>query len=144
MGDNLIVWTDGGWNERRGVGYASVLRDQDKDPVVVPVFMTHADSSGCEARALALAIALTPNSLDVEIRCDSLSLIEQVSGKATCSVLELIPYVKWLRNNLGNRSLVWVSRDENKAHVVLSDIFDADDNWHIYELSALRERKRLD
>lgn len=140
----MIVWTDGGWNERRGVGYASVLVEGESTPTVVPVFMTHADSSGCEARALVLAIALTPDSLDIEIRCDSLSLIDQVVGKAACSVLELIPYVKWIRKNLGNRSLVWVSRDDNRAHVALSDIFDADDNWHIYELSALRERKRSD
>lgn len=138
----MVCWTDGGWNRHRGIGYASVLLEGAAEPVIIPVFTTQAASSGCEARALALAIALTPDRSDVEIRCDSSSLVDQVLGNASCSVLELIPYVRWLSRNIGSRSLVWVPRDQNQAHVALGDIFAVDDHWHDYELAALRERKQ--
>lgn len=137
----MQVWTDGGWNPHRSIGYASVFIEGGQR-VVIPVFRTTCDSSGCEARALMLAVALTPDDSNVRILCDSLSLVEQIHGKASCAVLELIPYVRWIKRNVGARTIEWCPRDGNPAHIPLSEIFDRDDHWHNYELLVLRERKK--
>lgn len=138
----MVCWTDGGWNHHRGIGFASVMMEGDVKPVVTPVFDTQAASTGCEARALILAVALTPDSPQVEIRSDCQTMIDLVLGKVRCTVVELVPYVRWLRRNLGSRCLVWVPREENEAHVSLPSLFETDDHWHDYELAALRERKQ--
>lgn len=138
----MVCWTDGGWNHQRGIGFASVMFEGSSAPIVQPVFDTQGASTGCEARALILAVVLTDDDPSVEIRSDCQGVLDMVSGKAPCSVVELVPYIRWLRRNVGSRTLVWVPRAENMAHVSLPSLFESDDHWHSYEMSALRERKQ--
>ena len=143
----MIVWADGGWDYNRSIGYSAVLREHfDDSAVVLPVFNPHSTSPACEFRALSLAIILTPDSDEVEIRMDSRTVVDSVVGNSRCSVLELIPHLKWTKRKLGQRQLVWIPREKNKAHVPMDQIFKATDNWSEYELQSLREagRKRKD
>ena len=138
----MICWADGGWNHFRGIGYASVFLDTASTPTVMPVFNPTATPAVCEAQALLLAILMVPDSPSVEIRMDSLTVVELVLGPGRCTVLELLPYIRWARRELGSRKLVWVPRNENLAHVTLSSFFEDSDSWNDYELAVLRERKR--
>lgn len=138
----MLCWADGGWDHHRCIGFASVRLEGAATPLVQPVFDPLALALGAELRALALAIMLTPNDPAVEIRMDSRTVLDLVAGRTRCTVLECVPHVRWARRMLGERQLVWVPREQNQAHVMLSSLFDGDDTWHDYELGLLRERKQ--
>ena len=137
----MRCWADGGWDHHKGIGLASFLIEGQDLPTVMPVFNPLSSCAGCEAQALVLAIIATPNSPDVLILMDSLNLVDMVSGKTHCTVLELLPYVRWIKRMLGQRKLQWIPREQNLAHVPISSQFEANDHWHDYELTVLRERK---
>lgn len=138
----MLCWADGGWDHHRCIGYAAVRLEGAEEPLVQPVFDAVALSIGCELRALALAIMLTPDDPTTEIRMDCQSVLDLVAGRTRCTLLECVPYVRWARRKLGERQLVWIPREQNLAHVTLHTLFSADDTWHHYELGLLRERKR--
>ena len=137
----MRCWADGGWDHRRELGIASVLIEGRSKPTTVPIFNPLSSSGVCEAHALVLALSLTPNSPDVEILMDSLTVVDMVSGKTRCTVLELLPYIRWAQRMLGERRLRWIPRDQNRAHVSIADLFADNEHWHDYELTMLRERK---
>lgn len=138
----MQCWADGGWDPRRGIGYAAVRREGDQHPIVLPVFDEVNSPLGCELRALVLAISVTNDSPTTSIVMDCQAALDLVGGRTTTPVLEFAPYVQWARRHLGSRELRWAPRADNAAHVPLSSIFGSQDSWSHYELAALREQHR--
>ena len=139
----MLVWADGGWDFHRCLGFAAIYRDgTDPEPLVIPILDSNASSLHCEYQALIMALCMTPNSGHVTIFMDSQTVVDQVHGNATRTVLDLASYLGWVRKRLGSRSLIWIPRDENRAHVSMSTVFSARESWGAYEMDALRKRKQ--